>query len=54
MVVNEYFDKKLRVLNMLTASAKSWSVKGASHQPTFMSNHLTISHTFYLPYLLST
>ena len=54
MVVNEYFDKKLRVLNMLTASSKSWSMKGASHQPTFMSSYLTISHTFYLPYLPST
>ena len=38
---------------MLIASAKSWSMRGASHQPAFMSSHLTISHTFYLPYLPS-
>ena len=30
---------------MLIASAKLWSARGASHQPTFMSNCLTISHT---------
>ena len=39
---------------MLIASAKSRSVRGASHQPAFMSSCLTISHTFYLPYLPST
>ena len=51
MVVNEYLNKKLRVLNMLIASAKSRSVRGTSHQWAFMSSRLTISHTFYLPYL---
>ena len=30
---------------MLIASAKSRSVRGASHQPAFMSGCLTISHT---------
>ena len=25
--------------------AKSWSARGASHQPAFMGNYLTISHT---------
>ena len=42
----------IRVLNvkpgkhgMLIASAKSWSARGASHQPAFMSGCLTISHT---------
>ena len=40
------------------ASAKNWGVRliapakiseheGASHQPAFMSNHQTLSHTFY-------
>ena len=29
---------------MLIASAKSWSVRGASHQPAFMGSCLTISH----------
>ena len=37
---------------MLIASAKSQSVRGASHQPVFMSGCLTISHTC-LPCLLS-
>ena len=32
---------------MLIASAKSWSVRGASHQPAFMSGCLTISHTCF-------
>ena len=39
---------------MLIASAKSQSVRGASHQSAFMSSRLTISHMFYLPYLPST
>ena len=39
---------------MQIALAKSWSVSGASHQPAFISSCLTISHTFYLPYLPST
>ena len=30
---------------MLIASAKSRSVRGASHQPAFMSSCLTIGHT---------
>ena len=30
---------------MLITSAKSWSLKGASHQPPFTSCCLTISHT---------
>ena len=36
---------------MLIASVKSWSARGASHQPAFMSTCLTISHTclLYLP-----
>ena len=54
MIVNEYLDKKLRVLNMLIASAKSRSARGVSHQPAFKSSRLTISHTLYLPYLPST
>ena len=29
---------------LLIASAKFWSMMGASHQPTFMSGCLTISH----------
>ena len=33
---------------MLIASAESWSVRGASHQPIFMGDWLTICHT-YLP-----
>ena len=37
---------------MLIASAKSQSVRGASHQPAFMSGCLTISH-MCLPCLLS-
>ena len=32
-------------IKMLIASAKSRSVRGASHQPAFMSGCLTISHT---------
>ena len=32
-------------LKMVIASAKSRSVRGASHQPAFMSGCLTISHT---------
>ena len=39
---------------VLIAWVKSRSVRGASHQPAFMSSCLTIIHTFYLPYLLST
>ena len=34
-----------RFLVMLIASAKSQSTRGASHQPAFMSSHLTISHS---------
>ena len=34
-----------RVECMRNASAKSWSTRGASHQPAFMSSCLTISHT---------
>ena len=30
---------------MLIALVKSWNVRGASHQPAFMSGWLTISHT---------
>ena len=41
------------IIIMLIASAKSRSVRGASHQPAFMSSRLTISHAFYLPYLPS-
>ena len=52
MIVNEYLDKKLRVLNMLLASAKPWSVRGASHQSTFMSSRLTISTRFICPIYL--
>ena len=52
MVVNEYLDKKLRVLNILTASAKSRSVREASHQPAFMSSRLTISTRFICPIYL--
>ena len=33
------------VKQMLIALAKSQSVRGASHQPAFMSSCLTISHT---------
>ena len=40
-------------LVMLIASAKSWSVRGVSHQPAFMSSRLTVIHTFYLSYLPS-
>ena len=29
---------------MLIASVKSWNVRGAFHQPDFMSGCLTISH----------
>ena len=29
---------------MLIASAKSWSTRGASHQPAFMGSCLTIDH----------
>ena len=36
---------------MLIASAKSQSLRGASHQPAFMSGHLTIADTC-LPCLL--
>ena len=39
---------------MQIALAKSRSVRGASHEPVFMSSCLTISHTFYMPYLPST
>ena len=35
---------------VLIASAKSWSMRGASQQPAFRSGCLTISHT-YLPCL---
>ena len=52
MVVNEYLDKKLRVLNMLLAPAKPWSVRGAPHQSTFMSSRLTISTRFICPIYL--
>ena len=41
------------IIIMLIALAESRSVRGASHQPAFMNSHLTISHTFYLPYLPS-
>ena len=54
MVVSEYLDKKLNVLNMLIPSAKSRNMRGATHQPAFISSRLTVSHTFYLPYLSST
>ena len=39
---------------MLIASTKSRSMRGASHQPAFMSIRQTMSHSFYLPYLPST
>ena len=44
-------DKELKIIKdfitkiVLIASAKSRSVRGASHQPAFMSSCLTISHT---------
>ena len=37
----------------LIVSAKSQSLRGASHQPAFNNGRLTISQTFYLPYLPS-
>ena len=37
---------------MLIASAKSQSMRGASHQPVFMGSCLTISH-MYLPFVPS-
>ena len=37
---------------MWIASAESWSVRGASHQPIFMGDCLTIFH-MYLPCLPS-
>ena len=37
--------KKLFSFTLLIASAKSWSARGASHEPTFMIGCLTISHT---------
>ena len=42
MLVNEYLDKKLKVLNMLIPSAKSRSMREATHQPAFMSSRPTI------------
>ena len=51
--MNEYLDKKLRVLNMLIPSAKSQSMREVTHQLAFMSSRLVFSHTFYLPYLSS-
>ena len=39
-------------MQMLIASAKSQSARGASQQPVFMSSCLTISHTC-LPFLTS-
>ena len=32
--------------SMWIASAKSWSVRGESHQPAFMGSCLTIGHMF--------
>ena len=37
---------------MRVASAKSPSMRGASHHPTFMGHCWTISHTFYSPIYL--
>ena len=37
--------------SLQNALVKSRSVRAASQQPAFMSSYLTISHTFYLPYL---
>ena len=42
------------VNTMQIASAKFRSVRGASHQPAFMSSCPTISHPFHLPNYLVT
>ena len=33
------------MINVIIASTKSWNVRGASHQPAFMTSCLTVSHT---------
>ena len=33
----------------LLLQLKPWGVREASHQPAFMSDRRTISHTFYSP-----
>ena len=47
--IPDYFEfiikKHESLTEMLIASAKSRSARGASHQPAFMSGCLTISHT---------
>ena len=52
-LVNVYdtFFNFLSTSPMSIAPEKSWSVRGASHQPAFMSGCLTISQTFCLPHL---
>ena len=37
----------MKKLSCLLLQLKSQDVRGASHQPAFMSNCWTISHTFY-------
>ena len=48
VTITNGFQKLLAESNrMLIASAKSRNVRGASHQPVFMSSCLTISHTCF-------